>query len=148
MFSEKRINEIEHHQNSHLTEEELQKLTQHFFNWIDLPDKERKITEIFKKFKSKFSEENKGLFLLPLGHVYEPEDFRIFFEYERSIPLPLKKEYNFVYDCLNFVSYQQNYEPAFNEDDYIKKIVYDFSLLNEKGTLMILLDVYYTKTTD
>ena len=145
MFSEKRINEIEHHQNSHLTEEELQKLTQHFFNWIDLPDKERKITEIFKKFKSKFSEENKGLFLLPLGHVYEPEDFRIFFEYERSIPLPLKKEYNFVYDCLNFVSYQQNYEPAFNEDDYIKKIVYDFSLLNEKGTLMILLDVYYTK---
>ena len=51
MFSEKRINEIEHQQNTHLTEEELQKLTQHFFNWIDLPDKERKITEIFKKFK-------------------------------------------------------------------------------------------------
>ena len=145
MFSQKRLSEIGHNKTYHLTEEEFEEVTEHFFSWIDLPNKERKITEIFKKHKSKFSEENKGLFLLPYGHVFEPEDFRIFFEYERKIPLPIKKEYDFVYDCLNFVCYQQNYKPATNEDEYIKKIEYDFSLLNEKGTLMILLDVYFTK---
>ena len=32
-----------------------------------------------------------------------------------------------------------------NEEEYIKKILYDFSLLNEKGTLMLLLDFYYIK---
>ena len=128
-----------------LSKEELQKYEDHFFSWVDLPNKERKITEIFAKHKSKFSEENKALFLLPIGHVYEPEDYRNLFEYERRIPLPIKKEYNFVYDCLNFVCYQNNFEPALNKDEYVKKILYDFSLLNEKGTLMILLDVYFTQ---
>ena len=32
-----------------------------------------------------------------------------------------------------------------NEEEYIKKILYDISLLNEKGTLMLLLDFYYIK---
>ena len=145
MFQENRIIENRNIEDLKLTEEELNEIRDHFFSWVDLPSKERKITEIFKKHKSKFSEENKGLFLLPLGHVYEPEDFRIFFEYERRIPLPIKKEYNFVYDCLNFVCYQHNAEPALNEEEYIKKILYDFSLLNEKGTLVLLLDVYFLK---
>ena len=145
MFSQKRLIELEHDKGSHLTNEEFQEVTEHFFSWIDLSNKEGKIIEIFKKHKSKFSEENKGLFLLPIGHVFEPEDYRIFFQYEKKIPLAIKKEYNFVYDCLNFICYQQNYDPAVNEEEYIKKIKYDFSLLNEKGTLMILLDVYFTK---
>ena len=145
MLSQYRILEFQHSDESIITNEELQELDEHFFSWVDLSKKDGKITEIFKKHKSKFSEENKALFLLPIGHVYEPEDFRIFFEYEKAIPLPIKKEYNFVYDCLNFVCYQRDNSPAFNEDDYIKKILYDFSILNEKGTLMILLDVYFTK---
>ena len=145
MFQENRIIENRNIEDLNLTEEELNEIRDHFFSWVDLPSKERKITEIFKKHKSKLSEENKGLFLLPLGHVYEPEDFHIFFEYERRIPLPIKKEYNFIYDCLNFVCYQHNAEPALNEEEYIKKILYDFSLLNEKGTLVLLLDVYFLK---
>ena len=64
---------------------------EHLFSWIDLPKKECKITEIFKKHKSKFSEANKGLFIHPLGHVYEPEDYRIFFENEKKLPLIHKK---------------------------------------------------------
>ena len=78
MFQENRIIENRNIEDLKLTEEELNEIRDHFFSWVDLPSKERKITEIFKKHKSKFSEENKGLFLLPLGHVYEPEDFRIF----------------------------------------------------------------------
>ena len=145
MIKENRIFESGNIEGLNLTEEELNEIRDHFFSWVDLPSKEGKITEIFKKHKSKFSEENKGLFLLPLGHVYEPEDFRSFFEYERRIPIPIEKEYNFIYDCLNFVCYQQNAEPALNEEEYIKKILYDFSLLNEKGTLILLLDVYFLK---
>ena len=145
MLTPNRIIEFQHSDESILTNEELQELDEHFFSWVDLSKKDRKITEIFKKHKSKFSEENKALFLLPIGHVYEPEDFRIFFEYEKTIPLAIKKEYNFIYDCLNFVCYQRDNSPAFNEEDYIKKILYDFSILNEKGTLMILLDFYFTK---
>ena len=145
MLTPNRKIKFQHSDESILTNEELQELDEHFFSWVDLSKKDRKITEIFKKHKSKFSEENKALFLLPIGHVYEPEDFRIFFEYEKAIPLAIKKEYNFIYDCLNFVCYQRDNSPAFNEDDYIKKILYDFSILNEKGTLMILLDFYFTK---
>ena len=82
-----------------LTKEELEEANNHFFSWVDLPKKERKITEIFKKHQSKFSQENKALFLHPIGHVYEPEDFRKLFQYEKHIPIPIKKEYNFIYDC-------------------------------------------------
>ena len=128
-----------------LTKEELEEANNHFFSWVDLPKKERKITEIFKKHQSKFSEEKKALFLHPIGHVYEPEDFRKLFEYEKHIPIPIKKEYNFIYDCLNFVCYGDDVSPSLNEEEYKNKILYDFSLLNEKGTLMILLDVYFLK---
>ena len=128
-----------------LTEEEMEEYGNHFFDWVNLPEKERKITEIFKKHKSKFSEENKALFLHPIGHVYENEDFRVFFDYEKKIPIPIKKEYNFIYDCLNFVCYEKDFKPALNEEKYKEKILYDFSLLNEKGTLMLLLDVYFLK---
>ena len=146
MFDDKIVIKSDNIENiSNITKEELKDLDDHFFSWIDLPKKERKITEIFRKHKSKFSEENKALFLLPIGHVYEIEEFRIFFDYEKRIPLPIKKEYNFVYDCLNFVCYEHNYESALKQDEYVNKILYDFSLLNEKGTLMILLDVYYAK---
>ena len=145
MFTNQRIMEQWLSDNSSLSQSEIKEVEEHFFSWIDLTKKERKITEIFKKHKSKFSEENKALFILPQGHVYEQEDFTIFFEYERRLPLLHKKEYNFVYDCLNFVCYEKNIDPALNENEYIKKILYDFSLLNEKGTLMILLDIYYTK---
>ena len=146
MFNDKKITEAWLTDNSSLSKEEIKEVMEnHFFSWADLPKKERKITEIFKKHKSKFSENNKGLFLHPAGHVYEPEDFRIFFEYEKEIPLKEKKEYNFVYDCLNFVCYEKDLQPALNENEYIKKILYDFSLLNEKGTLMLLMDIYYTK---
>ena len=101
MFNDKKITEAWLTDNSSLSKEEIKEVMEnHFFSWADLPKKERKITEIFKKHKSKFSENNKGLFLHPTGHVYEPEDFRIFFEYEKEIPLKKKKEYNFVYDCL------------------------------------------------
>ena len=79
MLTPNRIIEFQHSDESILTNEELQELDEHFFSWVDLSKKDRKITEIFKKHKSKFSEENKALFLLPIGHVYEPEDFRIFF---------------------------------------------------------------------
>ena len=136
----------ESEKNMQLTEKEIEAYSNHFFDWVNLPEKERKITEIFKKHKSKFSEENKALFLLPEGHVYEPEDFRTFFEYEKKIPIPMKKEYNFIYDCLNFVCYEQDYKPALDEEKCKEKILYDFSLLNEKGTLMVLLDVYFLKT--
>ena len=145
MISEKEISEIKYPEQSSLADEELQEVDEHFFSWVDLSKKERKITEIFKKHNSKFSEENKALFLLLIGHVYEPEDFRIFFEYEKKLPLENKKEYNFVYDCLNFICYEHNNDPANNEEEYKNKILYDFSLLNEKGTLMLLLDVYFTK---
>ena len=145
MISEKEISEIKYPEEPVLTDEELQDIDEHFFSWVDLSKKEKKITEIFKKHNSKFSEENKALFLLPIGHVYEPEDFRIFFEYEKKLPLENKKEYNFVYDCLNFICYEHNNDPANNEEEYKNKILYDFSLLNEKGTLMLLLDVYFTK---
>ena len=146
MFNDKKIMEAWLTDNSSLSKEEIKEVMEnHFFSWADLPKKERKITEIFKKHKSKFSENNKGLFLHPTGHVYEPEDFRIFFEYEKEIPLKEKKGYNFVYDCLNFVCYEKDLQPALNENEYIKKILYDFSLLNEKGTLMLLMDIYYTK---
>jgi hypothetical protein len=128
-----------------LTKEELEEANNHFFSWVDLPKKERKITEIFKKHQSKFSKENKALFLHPIGHVYEPEDFRKLFQYEKHIPIPIKKEYNFIYDCLNFVCYANDLTPSLNEEEYKNKIIYDFSLLNEKGTLMILLDVYFLK---
>ena len=128
-----------------LTKEELEETKNHFFSWVDLPKKERKITEIFKKHQSKFSQENKALFLHPIGHVYEPEDFRKLFEYEKHIPIPIKKEYNFIYDCLNFVCYTEDLSPSLNDEEYKQKILYDFSLLNEKGTLMILLDVYFLK---
>ena len=128
-----------------LTKEELEEANNHFFSWVDLPKKERKITEIFKKHQSKFSKENKALFLHPIGHVYEPEDFRKLFQYEKHIPIPIKKEYNFIYDCLNFVCYGNDLTPSLNEEEYKNKIIYDFSLLNEKGTLMILLDVYFLK---
>ena len=128
-----------------LTPEELEETNNHFFSWVDLPKKERKITEIFKKHQSKFSAENKALFLHPIGHVYEPEDFRKLFEYEKHIPIPIKKEYNFIYDCLNFVSYGNDLSSSLIEEEYKQKILYDFSLLNEKGTLMLLLDVYYLK---
>ena len=145
MISEKEISEIKYPEEPILTDEELQDIDEHFFSWVDLSKKEKKITEIFKKHNSKFSEENKALFLLPIGHVYEPENFRIFFEYEKKIPLETKKEYNFVYDCLNFICYEHNNSPANNEEEYKNKILYDFSLLNEKGTLMLLLDIYFTK---
>ena len=128
-----------------LTEEEMEEYGNHFFDWVNLPEKERKITEIFKKHKSKFSEENKALFLHPIGHVYENEDFRVFFDYEKKIPIPIKKEYNFIYDCLNFVCYEKDFKPALDVEKYKEKILYDFSLLNEKGTLMLLLDVYFLK---
>ena len=128
-----------------LTKEELEEANNHFFSWVDLPKKERKITEIFKKHQSKFSQENKALFLHPIGHVYEIEDFRKLFQYEKHIPIPIKKEYNFIYDCLNFVCYGNDLTPSLNEEEYKNKIIYDFSLLNEKGTLMILLDVYFLK---
>ena len=81
----------------------------------------------------------------PIGHVYEPEEFRKLFEYEKHIPIPIKKEYNFIYDCLNFICYGNDLTPSLNEEEYKNKILYDFSLLNEKGTLMILLDVYFLK---
>ena len=84
MISEKEISEIKDPEQSSLADDELQEVDEHFFSWVDLSKKERKITEIFKKHNSKFSEENKALFLLPIGHVYEPEDFRIFFEYEKN----------------------------------------------------------------
>ena len=128
-----------------LTPEELEETNNHFFSWVDLPKKERKITEIFKKHQSKFSAENKALFLHPIGHVYEHEDFRKLFEYEKHIPIPIKKEYNFIYDCLNFVCYGNDPSSSLIEEEYKQKILYDFSLLNEKGTLMLLLDVYYLK---
>ena len=135
----------ESEKNMRLTELEIQGYNNHFFDWVKLPEKERKITEIFKKHKSKFSEENKALFLHPNGHVYEQEDFRLFFNYEKNIPIPMNKEYNFIYDCLNFVCYEQDYKPALDEEKFKEKILYDFSLLNEKGTLMLLLDVYFVK---
>ena len=145
MFTQKKFMEAWLSDNSTLTQEEIKEVENHFFSWVDLPKKERKITEIFKKHKSKFSEKNKALFLHPKGHVYEPEDFRIYFEYEKELPLREKKEYNFVYDCLNFMCYEHDNQSALNEAEYIKKILDDFLLLNEKGTLMLLLDIYYTK---
>ena len=145
MFSEKRILEFQHSISTELSTEEFSKLSDHFFSKENLPKKEKKITEIFEKHSSKFSRENKALFLLPVCYEYEQENFKTFFQYETSIPIPTMKKYNFIYDCLNFICYEHNYIPAINTEEYIKKILYDFSLLKEKGTLMILLDVYFTR---
>ena len=49
MISEKEKSEIKYPEQSSLADEELQEVDDHFFSWVYLSKKERKITEIFKK---------------------------------------------------------------------------------------------------
>jgi uncharacterized protein YjgD (DUF1641 family) len=125
----------------------------HFFSVMDLPKKDNKITDIFRKHKTKFSKDNKALFIHPPGYLYETNEKEYFycFKYETEIPLSQNNQHNFVYDCLNFICYKDDLEfepkdysePAYNQQEYLDKITNLYSLLNEKGTLMILIDVYY-----
>ena len=127
----------------------------HFFSVMNLPKKDNKITDIFRKHKSKFSKDNKALFIHPTGYLYETNEIEYFycFKYETNIPLSQKNQYNFVYDCLNFICYKDDLEfepkdysePAYNQQEYLEKITNLYSLLNDKGTLMILIDMYYIK---
>ena len=46
----------------------------HFFSVMDLPKKDNKITDIFRKHKTKFSKDNKALFIYPPGYLYETNE--------------------------------------------------------------------------
>lgn len=105
--------------------------------------REAKLIEIFKKFKNKLTGPKTGLFIHPKEYNFQSSEYKDYFIYENTFPLKDKKGFSFIYDCFNFMCYREdNLKSKDNKEIYLKKINDIFSLLNEKGTLVILLDQF------
>ena len=105
---------------------------------------EIKITEIFKKYQNKLVESKLNLFLHPKDYNFQSNGYKDLFKYENVFPLKEKNEYTFIYDCLNFVCYEEkNYNNSKNKEYYAETINDLFLSLTEKGILIILMDQYY-----
>ena len=93
-----------------LKEEDIEKLSKEnilFISIETLVTREPKISEIFKKFQNKLVESDLNLFLHPKNYNYQTEGYKDLFKYEYSFPLKEKKQYAFIYDCLNFICYEK-----------------------------------------
>jgi SAM-dependent methyltransferase len=115
-----------------------------FVSINDLPQKEQKIIEIFKKFKKKLQEIKPSLFLRPHNYQFRSNEYKPLFQYESTFPLKVKQEFAFIYDSLNFICYQpKDEEDSKNSEKYTEKIKNIFSILKEKGTLLLLIDEFH-----
>ena len=115
-----------------------------FVSINDLMQKESKIVTIFDKSKKKIQETKPGLFLRPHNCNFKSNDYISSFQYESTFPLKVKQEFSFIYDSLNFICYQPNdEEDSKNKDKYISKLNMIFSILKDKGTLLILIDEFH-----
>ena len=130
-----------------LKEEDIEKLSKEnilFISIETLVSKEPKISEIFKKFQNKLVESDLNLFLHPKNYNYQTEGYKDLFKYEYSFPLKEKKQYAFIYDCLNFICYEKkDYSIAKKKEYYYKTLKDIFSMLNEKGIFIVLIDQYH-----
>ena len=107
---------------------------------------ESKIIQIFKKIKNKLTESKSGLFIHPEKYKFLSEEYKNLFNYESSFPLKDKKQFAVIYDCLNFICFNDKQkENAKNNDYYINIVNNLFSLLTEKGTVLILIDINYVE---
>lgn len=134
----------EERENEKLLKNELDNLKYNpkFIKIETLIKREAKLIEIFKKFKNKLTAKT-GLFIHPKEYIFQSSEYKDYFIYENTFPLKDKKEFSFIYDCFNFMCYREdNLKNKDNKGIYIKKINDIFSLLNEKGTLVILLDQF------
>ena len=122
--------------NINLSEKELVKL-------------ELKLVEIFNKSKKKITESKNCLFLHPKFYSFNSNDYKPFFEYSTSFPLEKNKEYEVIYDGLNFIEFPENDNEKESkiqitekekEKEMITKIRKLFSYTKEKGIIYILLD--------
>ena len=115
-----------------------------FISIDDIIKDEIKITEIFKKYQNKLVESKLNLFLHPKNYIYQSIGYKDLFIYENVYPLKEKKEYTFIYDCLNFICYEKkDYTNSKNKQYYAKTINELFLMLKDKGILLILLDKYH-----
>ena len=130
-----------------LKEEDIEKLSKEnilFISIETLVTREPKISEIFKKFQNKLVESDLNLFLHPKNYNYQTEGYKDLFKYEYSFPLKEKKQYAFIYDCLNFICYEKkDYSIAKKKEYYYKTLKDIFSMLNEKGIFIVLIDQYH-----
>ena len=121
--------------------EEIKKTQNSFFGKENLIKKEPKIVEIFKKYKNKLMDSKSGLFLHPANYTFNSDEYKDLFEYKDCLPLTEKKEFLIIYDCLNYICYNEKYEKNAEKDDYYIKTINElFCLLKDKGTLLILID--------
>ena len=119
-------------------------LKKRFVSINDLAQRESKIIEIFSKSKKKLMETKPGLFLRPHNYQFQSSEYKPLFQYESVFPLKVKQEFFFIYDCLNFICYQpKDEEDSKNEEKYTQKIKNIFSILKEKGTLLLLIDEFH-----
>ena len=108
--------------------------------------REFKLIEILKKFKNKLSEKNSSsLFLHPKEYIFQSEEYKGFFQYENNFPLvDNKKEFSLIYDCINFICYNKGDMPNTTASTYyIHTLKNIFSILNEKGTYIVLIDQFH-----
>ena len=125
-------------------EKEIESLHKTFITNEVLTKKEPKISEILKKFKNKLIESKPNLFFLPNIYKFNSKEYKELFIYENNLPLKNKKDFSFIYDCLSFICYNENdMNNSKISDYYQKKLSYLFSILKEKGTLLILIDQNY-----
>ena len=112
--------------------------------YINMIQKEFKITQIFNKSKKKLEELKPGLFLHPHNYNFHSMGYKHLFQYESIFPLKVKQDFSYIYDCLNFICYQpKDEEDAKNAEKYTEKIKNVFSYLKEKGTLLLLIDEFH-----
>ena len=127
-------------------EEEKIELKANFVKFDILTKREFKLNEIFKKFKNKLSEPNSSsLFLHPKEYTFQSEEYKRFFQYEKIFPLKgNKKEFSVIYDCINFMCYNKDDMPKSTDGTYyIQTLNNIFSILNEKGTYIVLIDQFH-----
>ena len=137
--------ENEENEEDKMLEKELENIQSNpnFIKMETLIKREAKLIEIFKKFKNKLTEPKIGLFLHPKEYNFQSSDYKQYFIYKKSFPLNEKKEFSFIYDCLNFMSYKKEDEnKGCNKEIYVKKINELFSISKEKGIIIILLDQF------
>ena len=126
---------------------EIENLQKAFITNEILTKKEPKITEILKKFKNKLIESKPNLFFLPNTYEFNSDEYKELFIYEKNLPSKNEKDFSVIYDCLNFICYNENDMNNSKINDYYqKKLSYLFSILKEKGALLILLDQNYLES--